>query len=212
MSHQALPNEAVDLNLAKQCQGGRLQHQPIARKFKESLLCRPDQVWNPAQLEAVNDETLPFVDLVRAKVADVSAKGSLDFLWCSFHQLIRGKFPAIGTHERNRHVFSWLVHDPSKRIGSQGRVEELTIGLFDLPRQQLPCAKELLLYGTLGRSVPRKKLAAGEAMRSSICSSRHANLMSLLWMGGRMPLSDGELARRRARQMAPQPAHLAPRA
>src|SRR5215510_951979 len=175
MSHQALPNEAVDLSFAYQRQGWRLQDQPITCKFKKPLLFRPNQVWKPAQLQAVNDETLLFVDLVGAKVANVSPKGSLDFLWRGFHQVIRNKFRPIRAHERNRHVFSWLIHDPPKRIGSQGRVEELTIGLFDFPGQELPCAKELLLYGTRGRSVSCKKLAAGEAMRGGICGSRHAN-------------------------------------
>src|SRR5262245_45907562 len=115
---------------------------------------------------------LSFVDLVGAKVANVSPKGSLDFLWRGLHQVIRDKFRPTGAHERNRHVCSRLVHDPPKRIGSQGGFDEVTIGLLDFPRQELPCANELLLYGT--RGVPRKKLAGGETMRGGLCSSRHA--------------------------------------
>src|SRR5262249_29890406 len=123
MSHQALPDEAVDLSFAKQGYGRRLEYQSITNELKEPLLLRPNQVWKPAQLEAMNDEALLFVDLVGATVANVSFKGGLDFLRCGFHELVRGKFRAIGAHECNAHVSSGLVHDPPERIGSQGRVD-----------------------------------------------------------------------------------------
>jgi len=123
MSHQVLPNEAVDLSFAKHGYGRRLEYQLITSELKEPLLLSPNQVWKRAQLEAVNDEALAFVDLIGATIANVSFKGGLDFLRCGFPEVVRSKFRAIGAHECNAHVSFGLVHDPSERIGSQGRVD-----------------------------------------------------------------------------------------
>src|SRR5262249_28691029 len=101
----------MDLSFAQHCQGRRPQRQPIAFKFKVSLLFRPNPVWKPAQLEAMNDRTLLFVDLVGAAVADVSLEAALDLLRCGLGQVVGGKVRAIRTHESNAHWPSRIVHD-----------------------------------------------------------------------------------------------------
>src|SRR5262249_26453076 len=85
------------------------------------------------QLEAMNDKTLLFVDFVGAAVADVSLKAALDFLRCGFRQMAGGKVRTIGTHERNNHLSSRIVHNAPKSIRSEGRVGQITVGPFKLP-------------------------------------------------------------------------------
>src|SRR5262245_5242642 len=64
----------------------------------------------------MNNETLPFVDLVRAAVTIISLKADFNFLRCGFHQIIRSKSRAIRTHDCDAHAATGLVHDPAKRI------------------------------------------------------------------------------------------------
>src|SRR5262249_12107503 len=170
MSHQALPDEAVDLSLAKQGYGRRLEYQSITSELKEPLLLRPNPVWKPAQLEAMNDETLLFVDFVGTAVADVSLKAALDFLRCGLRQMAGGKVQTIGTHERHAHLSSRIVHDAPKGIGSQRRVGQITVGPCNFPRHELPCAKELFLDRARGRPVRPERHPGGE---SGGCGERH---------------------------------------
>src|SRR5262249_12083146 len=121
----------MDLRFAQNCQGRRPQRQPIAFKFKVSLLLRPNPVWKPAQLEAMNDKTLLFVDLVGAAVADVSLEAALDLLRCGLGQVVGAKVRAIRTHESSAHLSSRIVHDAPKSIWSQGRIGQITVGFAE---------------------------------------------------------------------------------
>jgi hypothetical protein len=87
-----------------------LQDEGLANS-KNRFCCVPTQFGKPAHLKAMNNETLLFVHLIGAAVTNVSFKCGLDFLWCGFHQIVRGKFRAIGTHEHNALGLRGIVPD-----------------------------------------------------------------------------------------------------
>src|SRR5262249_25562320 len=60
-------------------------------------------------------------------------------------------------------------------IGSQRRVGQITVGPFNFPRHELPCAKELFLDRARGRPVRPERHPGGDKLRSGSCDERHGD-------------------------------------
>src|SRR5262249_678893 len=135
-------------------------------------LVRLNPIRKPAELEVMNNETLPFVDLVRAAVTIISLKADFNFLRCGFHQIIRSKSRAIRTHDCDAHEATGLVHDPAKRIWSQWRVGNFAIGLLDFPRHELQVPMNCVLTerdeSQFGEKYSRMKSRRTLALRSDV--------------------------------------------